>query len=180
MVWTPDRIEAWEQLGLRPAVAVWTAPQTARFLDYAYAHRLYAAFHLIALRGLRRGEAAGLRWCDIDLDKGLALITWQNQYRQGRVTICPPKIAGSVRRVLLDRTTVAALRVHKLRQDDERCEHRLIDTGYVFTDHKGLPLHPDRLSYAFRALAADSGLPPVRLHDLRRARPRWRCRPGRT
>lgn len=168
MVWTPDRIEAWEQLGLRPAVAVWTAPQTARFLDYAYAHRLYAAFHLIALRGLRRGEAAGLRWCDVDLDNGVALITWQNQYD-------PP-----ARRVLLDRTTVAALRVHKLRQDDERREHRLIDTGYVFTDHKGLPLHPDRLSYAFRALAADSGLPPVRLQDLRRARPRWRCRPGRT
>ena len=26
------------------------------------------------LRGLRRGEAAGLRWCDVDLDEGTAVI----------------------------------------------------------------------------------------------------------
>jgi hypothetical protein len=61
VVWTPDRVEAWQQFGIRPAVAVWTVPQTAQFLDHAYGNRLYAAFHLIALRGLRRGEAAGLR-----------------------------------------------------------------------------------------------------------------------
>jgi len=29
-------------------------------------HRLYALFHLVALRGLRRGEAAGLQWSDLD------------------------------------------------------------------------------------------------------------------
>jgi len=31
--------------------------------------RLLALWWLIALRGLRRGEAAGLRWCDLDLDR---------------------------------------------------------------------------------------------------------------
>jgi hypothetical protein len=46
---------------VRPAVAVWTPAQTAQFLNYISDHWLYAAFHLIALRGLRRGEAAGLR-----------------------------------------------------------------------------------------------------------------------
>jgi integrase len=29
---------------------------------------LYPLWWLIALRGLRRGEAAGLRWNDVDLD----------------------------------------------------------------------------------------------------------------
>ena len=43
-------------------MAVWTARQTAEFLRSIEGHRLYAAYHLIALRGLRRGEAAGLRW----------------------------------------------------------------------------------------------------------------------
>jgi integrase len=38
-------------------------------------HRLYAVFHLIALRGLRRGEAAGLRWCDVDLEGSAAMIS---------------------------------------------------------------------------------------------------------
>jgi hypothetical protein len=41
---------------------VWTAAQTGRFLTASASHRLYAIYHLIALRGLRRGEAAGLRW----------------------------------------------------------------------------------------------------------------------
>ena len=46
-------------------------------------HRLYAAYHLIALRGLRRGEAAGLRWRDIDLDAATAIIACQLQQYQG-------------------------------------------------------------------------------------------------
>ncbi len=62
--------------GRRP-VAVWTAAQTAQFLHAIEHHRLYAAYHLIALRGLRRGEAARLRWCDVDLDGKTAVISQQ-------------------------------------------------------------------------------------------------------
>jgi integrase len=64
VVWSPYRVEQWRRTGERPPVAVWTAAQTAQFLHSIQEHRLYAAFHLIAPRGLRRGEAAGLRWCD--------------------------------------------------------------------------------------------------------------------
>jgi integrase len=71
VVWSEHRVEQWRRTGERPAVAVWTAAQTAQFLASIEGHRLYAVFHLIALRGLRRGEAAGLRWCDIDLTPGL-------------------------------------------------------------------------------------------------------------
>ena len=41
------------------------------------------------------------------------------------------------------------------------------DTGYVFTTPDGQPLHPDYLTRRFRSLVEQSGLPPVRLHDLR-------------
>ncbi|HEY3483519.1 MAG TPA: tyrosine-type recombinase/integrase, partial [Streptomyces sp.] len=41
------------------------------------------------------------------------------------------------------------------------------DTGYVFTTPGGQPLHPDYLTRRFRRLVEQSGLPPVRLHDLR-------------
>ena len=81
VVWTPYRIEQWRRTGERPPVAVWTAQQTAQFLASIEDHRLYAAYHLIALRGLRRGEAAGLRWCDIDLDSKTAVVITQ-QLRQ--------------------------------------------------------------------------------------------------
>jgi integrase len=37
----------------------------------------------------------------------------------------------------------------------------------VFTGLNGDPMAPDRLSRTFKKLAAQAGLPPVRLHDLR-------------
>ncbi len=48
MVWTPEQIG---QVG-----------QVGQFLDFVSKDRLYAVWHLIALRGLRRGEACGQPW----------------------------------------------------------------------------------------------------------------------
>ena len=92
-VWTPALTERWQQEGCRPAVGVWTASQTAQFLRQARGHRLYALFHLIALRGMRRGEAAGLRWSDLDLDldAGTLTVTGQLQQLGGRMVVGPPK-----------------------------------------------------------------------------------------
>ena len=75
VVWTDDRVTAWLRTGARPPVAVWTAQQAGAFLDVAAKHRLYPLFHLIAYRGLRRGEAVGLRWEDVDLDAGFLRIS---------------------------------------------------------------------------------------------------------
>jgi integrase len=169
VVWSPYRVEQWRRTGERPAVAVWTAAQTAQFLHSIEDHRLYAAFHLIALRGLRRGEAAGLRWCDIDLDGKTAIISQQLQQYDGRLAICPPKTPHSVRVIALDHTTIAALRAHRDRQQAEAASYGpgYHGSGFVFTNLNGDPMAPDRLTRTFRKLAAEAGLPPVRLHDLR-------------
>ncbi len=169
VVWTPYRVEQWRRTGERPAVAVWTAAQTAQFLASIEEHRLYAAYHLIALRGLRRGEAAGLRWCDIDLDGKTAVISQQLQQYDGWLAICPPKTAHSTRVIALDHTTVAALAAHRDRQRAEAASYgpgyRV--SGFVFTNMNGDPMAPDRLTRIFRQLTIGAGLPPVRLHDLR-------------
>jgi hypothetical protein len=47
-------------------------------------HRLYALFHLIALRGPRRGEAAGLAWSILDLGAGTLTVLGQLQQPGGR------------------------------------------------------------------------------------------------
>ena len=60
-VWTDARVEAWEQTGQRPSVAVWTARQLSTFLASVVDDSLYALWWLAALRGLRRGELCGLR-----------------------------------------------------------------------------------------------------------------------
>jgi integrase len=49
--------------------AVWTPAQLAEFLSSIASHPMCAPYHLIAMRGLRRGEACGLRWDDVDLDE---------------------------------------------------------------------------------------------------------------
>ena len=46
--------------------AVWTPAQLAEFLSSVAGHPMFAACHLIAMRGLRRGEACGLTWDDLD------------------------------------------------------------------------------------------------------------------
>jgi len=40
VVWSEHRVEQWRRTGERPAVAVWTAAQTAQFLASSEGHRL--------------------------------------------------------------------------------------------------------------------------------------------
>ncbi|WUH98236.1 tyrosine-type recombinase/integrase [Spirillospora sp. NBC_00431] len=97
------------------------------------------------------------------------MISQQIQQHRGQLTACPPKTASSARVIALDRTAVRALRAHRDRQQAERQQagEGYRDSGYVFTRPGGDPLGPDRLSCTFRALIAEHGLPPIRLHDLR-------------
>ena len=46
----------------------WTPAELRHFLELIEGHRLGAALHLLAMTGARRGEIAGLRWVDVDLD----------------------------------------------------------------------------------------------------------------
>ncbi len=167
VIWTDHQIGIWKTTGTRPKVAIWTATQTGAFLTSARDHRLYAAFHLIALRGLRRAEAAGLRWCDLDLDNRLLQITHTTQRVNGTLMHCPPKTNNSYRMVTLDHTTVKELRRHRERQAAEASAHGAEPSGFVFTNRRGQPLNPDHLYREFIKATTAAALPPIRLHDLR-------------
>src|SRR5689334_11825432 len=53
---------------VRLATPVWTATELRAFLDFVRSDRLYPMFRLLAMTGVRRGEACGLRWHDVDLE----------------------------------------------------------------------------------------------------------------
>lgn len=73
LVWTEERILHWKRTGEKPSpVMVRTPEHTGLFLDHVAEDRLYVLFHLIALRGLRRGEACGQKWTDIPEAQGEA------------------------------------------------------------------------------------------------------------
>lgn len=148
---------------------MWTAAQTSQFLTRVRGHRLYALFHLVALRGLRSGEAAGLRLSNLDLDAGTLTVAGHLQQLGGRLVAGPPKSDAGRRVIALDRTTITALREHRIRQQAERgaAGTRRAETGYVFTTVTGTPFWPDRMTRLFAKLFAASGLPPVTLHGLR-------------
>ncbi len=169
VVWTDGQVAQWETDGTRPAVAVWTTEQVSLFLTAVADDPLYPLWWLIALRGLRRGEAAGLRWCDIDLDNRQLTITNQRTTVGYQIIEGPPKSAASRRTIALDRQTVTVLRAHLRRQRATylvtgRLWHEF---GYVFTRPDGQPYHPNYLTHRLPYLIEREGLPPVRLHDLR-------------
>jgi len=153
----------------RHHVAVWTPLQLAEFLAAIRNDRLHPLYHLVALTGLRRGEVAGLRWCDIELDQRLMTVN-QQVVQVGRTThIGPPKTNSGRRVVPLDAGTATLLEKHHRTQQRERdlWGAAWTDSGHVFTREDGQPLNPDFLTRRFRALVRIAGAPPLSFHGLR-------------
>jgi integrase len=155
--------------GLRPPVRVWNPQQLGVFLDVLDGDRLAALYHVIAYLGLRRGEACGLLWADVDLDGGLLRVSQQLTQVQSRLVFGPPKSRAGARIISLDTDTVDVLRAHRARQNAERLAFgpHWPDTGLVFTREDGEPVRPDSISQKFERLLATLPVPRIPLHALR-------------
>ena len=167
----------------RPKVRPWEPNELGAFLDSVAADRLSALFELVAATGLRRGEACGLRWEDVDLAAGEVVVRQQivevsglhpcPYCEAGHRGLCfgPPKTSsGEARTVELDQGTIGALLAHKLSQDAEREDwgEAYADHGLVFARGDGNPLAPtNAVTKRFVELVKAAGLRQVRLHDLR-------------
>ncbi|MGN9845083.1 tyrosine-type recombinase/integrase [Nonomuraea sp. H19] len=166
VVWTNPRAEAFSAAYEARLTAERTAPvqprkALERFKVWLATPRpspvmVNALYHLIAFRGLRRGEACGARWVDGDLDEGLLAMAKQLSNVGREVKEGKPKTAASDAVVALDQVTVAVLRAHRKRQLEEK-----------FTQENGAELPPDWVSEHFERLTFAAGLPPIRLHDFR-------------
>jgi integrase len=183
VVWTDEVVEAWKRTGVRPGVAVWTLPQLITFLNGVRDDRLAALWWLVALRGLRRGEIAGLQRGDLDVAHHELFIHNQLIALPGQLYVGPPKSRASNRTVALDTLSTQWLAGQQARQEQERHEHRYVDqrrrdsrrrtgkpwddTEALFTYADGRPVRPEYLTHRFNAIVDRLGLPPIRLHDLR-------------
>ncbi len=155
--------------GMTPEMRVWNPEQLRAFLAHMRTDELYAAWVLFATTGMRRGEVAGLRWTDVDLDAGRASPRRPRVVVNYEVHVSEPKTAKGRRSLALDPATVAALREHRARQAEQRLAvgPRWQDSGLVFTWPDGRPVHPQRFSKWFEQHARAAGLPRIRLHDVR-------------
>jgi integrase len=156
-------------VGVSNTPAPFSTAELNQFLETAKSHRLYFYFRLSAYTGARRGELLALRWTDFD---GTALTLNKSRVRTNRSILELNKTKGGAnhqRRVPLDAETIAQLTEHRKRQIAERLalgEHWQ-DTGYIFTQENGLPIHPDTATRIFGKLIKKAGLRHNRLHDTR-------------
>ena len=152
-------------------IQAWDAPTLRAFLEASSAadDRLHPLWVLLATTGMRRGEALGLRWADLDLETGRLRVVQTIIQTRSTVMIGEPKTAQGRRPVALDTGTVAVLREHRRRMLEERM---LIgpgfdDQGLVFHQPDGTWLHPDAVSEMFLRRATRYKLTRLTLHGLR-------------
>lgn len=109
--------------------------------------------------GLRIGEVCGLKWCDIDLNKGIFKVqrtvqrVYENNYT--RLIIDTPKSRSSIREIPLPKFLIEILR--KFKADD---------STYILSGTDKL-IEPRTLQYRFKALLKKANLPSVNYHSLR-------------
>jgi integrase len=152
-------------------VHAWDAPTLRQFLDASRAaeDRHHALWALLATTGMRRGEALGLRWSDLDLDAGRARIVQTIIQTRNVVSVGEPKTARGRRPISLDPATVAVLRAHRHRMRQERLlvGPDFDDLGLVFHQPDGSWLRPDAVSEVFLRRVRRYGLPRLTLKGLR-------------
>ncbi len=113
---------------------------------------------LLAVTGMRQGEACRLRRGDVDLDAGTIVIAGSK--------------FGKSRQVFLHPTAAAALRAWERARDEAFPEPR---TDSFLVNGRGRPLTGGTVQHQFAALARTAGIQappgrrPPRLHDLRHA-----------
>ncbi len=153
----------------RREMKTWTAQQLGAFLKSAADERLHPLWHTLAMTGMRRGEALGLRWDDVDLEAG-RLSVRRALIPSGReVVVSEPKTARGRRSIALDPETVSVLKAQAARQLEHQVDWQggWTDSGYVFTADDGQYLDPEAVTRWFRQAVKHSLLPKIRLHDLR-------------
>ncbi|MCD7943851.1 MAG: site-specific integrase [Clostridia bacterium] len=124
---------------------------------------LRAAVCLGAFQGLRRGEAMGLKWRDIDFEKGVIPQIYETYTQVGSKLITkPPKTEKSKRKIVLTKLSIEALK-----DLEEHQRERGTVGEYIFLTAGGARLNPTDLSNKFHEFLDAHNLRLIRFHDLR-------------
>lgn len=150
---------------------LWEAEACA-FLDAAKdsGDRFEPLYVLAITTGLRRGELLGLRWDDVDLQRGTLRVGRALVREGGRHLLGETKTRRGRRQVNLTPRTVTALKAHHKRQLERKVKLASLykDHGLIFPSETGTPVNPENLvKRSFKPLLKRAGLPEIRFHDLR-------------
>ncbi len=151
-----------------------------QFLAHVEGDRWAPLWRLIATTGMRRGEALGLRWSDVDVGRGVITSTNQRSIAGGQIVEGEPKSDAGRRSLTVDAGTLTALRTWRRQQAQERL---LMGAGwhggdYVFTWPDGSLPWPQRVTAWFKVHSSALGLPNIGVHGLRHSAAAWMISSG--
>jgi integrase len=154
-------------------VQAWSSEEARRFLESARADNdpLYAAYALILVLGLRKGEVLGLVWDDVDLDTGELTMGRQLQ-RVGRQLLhreTKTETSDDVVLPLIDLCT-AALRHRQIQQAQAREAAGVAWQGgkWVFSTKWGTPIEPRNFNRSWDTRCQKAAVRKITVHDGRR------------
>ncbi len=144
--------------------------QVAHFIDAAQRDETSGTVFILAITtGMRLGELSGLRWKDIDLDRGIVQVQQTLVSMSGKLLFTEPKTRKARRSIRLMKVAIYALRKQRIWHLEQAMlfgpewnKH-----GLVFPNALGNPLDPTRLRTRFFAFLEQESLPRIRFHDLR-------------
>ncbi|MEU9220075.1 site-specific integrase [Streptomyces sp. NPDC048376] len=167
-----------------------TVEEVKRLLRAADDRRNSARWAVALALGLRQGEALGLKWADVDMERGVLMVRRSRRrprYAHGcgdtcgrKAGYCPqrqrtnPETADTKSRagrrsVGLPAQLVDLLRVHRAKQDAERTAagERWVDEGWLFATPDGRGTSPRTDYDDWKELLAAAKVRDGRLHDAR-------------
>ena len=131
---------------------------------------MYAAFVLVLVLGLRRGEALGLSWELVDLDTGELYVSEQVQRVGGQLVRRATKTESSEAPLPLPDLCIAAFKLRKQQQDADRqrAGDAWVDMGLVFTTRHGTPIEPRNFNGVFDRRIVKVGVSKITVHGTRK------------
>ena len=136
-----------------------TADQLSTFFREARDSGVYELYYLDLATGLRRGELLGLKWTDIDLDRGVLKIQRAISRQNGKVVEAPLKTKKR-----LPHTAVVGRRDRRSKGTEK---NKVGSSEWVFPSPTGGPMSPDSVLHMLHRVLKRAGLPRIRFHDLR-------------
>lgn len=128
----------------------------------------YSGFFVFTLLlALRKGEARGLSWKQIDWERGTVCICQQGTKKQ---IIQPYTKTGRIRTLLMPQYALMLLKYQRKFQEKEAKANPIWQNpnDLVFTDKDGRMLEDGSIDYHFQKIMAGCGENRVSLHSLRR------------
>jgi integrase len=153
--------------------AVWSPEELAAFLDVAARDAMAPLWFLLGLEGMRRGEALGLRWADVNWERGAVHISQtvipDKANRGAAVIRSRTKTSAGARSVRLTPETLAVLIEHRDRQRFQRqaAGETWQDNDLIVCTGTGTPVNPNNVTRTYNRLVMLAGVPRIRVHDLR-------------